>query len=134
MLIKVRDFRDFTIKEITKAIEEKAFWFDTKDNTKKRYKRVNPDKQEVNLGEYTSYRDVGNNDYVFSINAKDYTIEIRLKDKEDVDGNSFYSSYKITMTHTRDYFYSSILSPEYSGELTSNLLTDLALSFNYKEE
>ena len=27
MLIKVRDFRDPVIKEITKAIEENAFWF-----------------------------------------------------------------------------------------------------------
>ena len=132
MLIKVRDFRDPVIKEITKAIEENACWFDKTE--KKRYTRVNPDKHEVKLGEYTSYRNVENNDYVFSINAKDYTIEITLKEKECLDGNYFYSSYKITMTHTRDYFYSAITNPEDSGELVRNLLPDLVQSFNYKEE
>lgn len=132
MLIKVRDFRDAVIKEITKAIEEKAFWFDKTE--KKRYKRVNPDKQEVNLGEYTSYRNVENNDYVFSIKVKDYTIEIHLKEKEDIDKNQFYSSYRITMTHTKDYFFSYIMKPEESGDLTHNLLADLVQSFNYKEE
>lgn len=132
MLIKVRDFRDPVIKEITKAIEENAFWFDK--NIKKRYTRVNPDKQEVKLGEYTSYRSVENNNYVFSINAKDYTIEITLKDQEDLDENHFFSNYKIRMTHTKDYFFSYITKPEESGDLTHNLLTDLVQSFNYKEE
>ena len=103
-------------------------------NTKKHYTRVNPDKHEVKLGEYTSYRHVENNDYVFSINAKDYTIEITLKDKEDLDGNHFFSNYKIKMTHTKDYFFSYITKPEESGDLTHNLLTDLVQSFNYKEE
>lgn len=132
MLIKVRDFRDPVIKEITKAIEENAFWFDK--NIKKRYTRVNPDKQEVKLGEYTSYRSVENNNYVFSINAKDYTIEITLKDQEDLDGNHFFSNYKIRMTHTKDYFFSYITKPEDSGDLTHSLLIDLDWSFNYKEE
>lgn len=132
MLIKVRDFRDPVIKEITKAIEENAFWFDK--NTKKHYTRVNPDKHEVKFGEYTSYRHVENNNYVFSINAKDYTIEITLKDKEDLDGNHFFSNYKIRMTHTKDYFFSYITKPEESGDLTHSLLIDLDWSFNYKEE
>lgn len=132
MLIKVRDFRDAVIKEITKAIEENAFWFDK--NVKKRYTRVNPDKHEVKLGEYTSYRHVENNDYVFSINAKDYTIEITLKDQEDLDENHFFSNYRIRMSHTKDYFFSYIMKPEESGDLTHNLLADLVQAFNYKEE
>ena len=131
MLIKVRDFRDLIIKEITKTIEENAFWFDKTE--KKHYTRVNPDKQEVNLGEYTSYRNVENNDYVFSINAKDYTIEITLKDQEDPDENRFFSNYRIKMSHTKDYFFSFITKPEDSGELLRNLLPDLLQSFSYKE-
>lgn len=66
MLIKVRDFRDPVIKEITKAIEENAYWFDK--NTKKHYTRVNPDKQEVKLGEYTSYRSVESCREEFDVN------------------------------------------------------------------
>ena len=70
--------------------------------------------------------------FTFHVVTPLHTLDIILKKARDDVGNTFYSEYKITMDHTKDYFTGTIYKDK--DDWIPWFKTDMERALVYEEE